>query len=210
MALSSPGRAIDDEEFGTPEPTLDEITMHRAPGFGALAAHALDGEQHFLAVGAYPKYNEQRDRGRLAVEPHANDGAVEDQPHDRLLGQRAAIPGVPVAFDLAPGPAHRVLADRPAEQRRQRPTYPPGVGAGQIAARDQRIGGKRAPLIGPQCLALPFRSPALGRGQPGTRHCYLDRPERARQRPRAAAVAIARDAIFCFIAGHLASSVARP
>ena len=31
--------------------------------------------------------DQQRDRRCLAVEPDANDGAVEDQPHDRILGQ---------------------------------------------------------------------------------------------------------------------------
>ena len=183
---------------------------HRAPGLGAFAAHALDREQNLLAVGAHPQHDKQRDRGRLAVEPHANDRAVEDQPHDRLLGQRAAVPGVPVALHLAPGPAHRVLADRPAEQGRQRAANPPRIGAGQIAARDQRVGGKRAALIGPQRLALPFRRPALRCGQPGPRHRDLDRPERAGQRARTAAMTMARDAGSCFIAGPLASFVTRP
>ena len=159
--MSSPGAPSTMRNSGRLQPALDEIVQHCAPCLGAFAAHALDREQNLLAVRSHAKHNEQRDRGRLAVEPHPNDGAVEDQPHDRLLGQRAAIPGVPVAFDLAPGPAHRVLADRPAEQGRQRATHPPGIGAGQIAARDQRIGGKRASLIGPQGLALPFRRLAL-------------------------------------------------
>ena len=48
----------------------------------------------------------------------------------------------------------RVFADRPAEQGRQRMTHPPRIGAGEIRARDERIGGKCAPLIGPQRLAL--------------------------------------------------------
>jgi hypothetical protein len=38
----------------------------------------------------------------------------------------------------------------------------------------------------------------------------LDRPECAGQRPRAAAVAVTRNAGFFFIAGHLASLVTRP
>ncbi len=84
------------------------------------------------------------------------------------------------------------------------------IGVGEIGARDQRVGGKCAPLIGPQGLALPFRRPALGRGQPGARHRDLDRPERACQRPRAAAVAVARNAGSSFIASHLASPITRP
>src|SRR6202158_3635586 len=92
---------------------------------------------------------------------------------------------------------------------RQRPTHPAGIGAGQIRARDQRIGGQRPALVGAQRLALPFRRLALGRGQPGARHRDLDRPECACQRPRAATVAMARNAGFAFIAGHLASLVTR-
>jgi hypothetical protein len=90
-----------------------------------------------------------------------------------------------------------------ASARRTRLVLVPG-------ARDQRVGGKRAPLIGPRRLALPFRRPALGRGQPGARHRNLDRPKRAGQRPRAAAMAVARNAGSCFNTGHLASSVTRP
>src|ERR1700687_4382539 len=70
---------------------------------------ALDPEQHLLAVRAHAENNEERDRGRLAVEPHANDGAVEDQAHNRILGQRAGVPGIPTALHLAPRPAHGVL-----------------------------------------------------------------------------------------------------
>ena len=86
--LVEPRRAVDDEEFGTPQPALDKVVEHRAPGLGALAAHALDRGQYLLAVRAYTENDQQRDRGRLAVEPDANDGAVEDQTYDRLLGQR--------------------------------------------------------------------------------------------------------------------------
>src|SRR6202040_3277904 len=111
--LVEPRRAIDDEEFRTPQPAIDEVSKDSAPGLGALAAHALDREQHLLAVLAHAENDQQRDGGRLAVEPHAHHGAVEDQAHDRLSSQRAGVPGVPVALHLAPGPAHRVLADGP-------------------------------------------------------------------------------------------------
>ena len=58
---------------------------------------------------------------------------VENEPHDRFIGQRAGVPGVPVALHLAPHPAHRVLADRAAEQGRERTAHPARVGAGEIA-----------------------------------------------------------------------------
>ena len=53
------------------------------------------------------------------------------------------------------------LLTRAAEQRRQRAPHPPRIGAGEIGACDQRIGGERAALIGPQRLAVPFGGPAI-------------------------------------------------
>ena len=51
---------------------------------------------------------------------------------------------------------------------------------------------------------------AAGLSAAHARHRNFDRPERACQRPRAAAVAVARNAGSSFIAGHLASLVTRP
>ena len=90
--LVEPGRAIDDEELGPPQAALYEIVEDGTPSLGALATHALDREHHLLAVLAYADDDEERDRGRFAVEPHAHHGAVENEPHDRLFGQRAGVP----------------------------------------------------------------------------------------------------------------------
>jgi hypothetical protein len=79
--------------------------VNGAPSLGALAAHALDREQHLLTVLTYPEDDEQRDRGRLAVEPHPHHRAVENEANDWLVSQRAGIPGIPVALR----PAHRIL-----------------------------------------------------------------------------------------------------
>src|ERR1035437_4708764 len=87
--LVEPRRAVDNEELGPPQPAPKGIVEDSAPRLGALAAHALDREQPLLAVRAHAEDNEQRDRGRLAVEPHANDGAVENQAHDRILDGRS-------------------------------------------------------------------------------------------------------------------------
>ena len=84
------------------------------------AAHALDREHHLLAVFAHADDDEERDGGRFAVEPHAHHGAVENEPHDRLSGQRAGVPRVPIVLHLAPGPAYRVLADSTAKQGGER------------------------------------------------------------------------------------------
>ena len=51
--LVEPRRAIDDEEFRTPQPAIDEVSEDSALSLGALAAHALDREQHLLAVLAH-------------------------------------------------------------------------------------------------------------------------------------------------------------
>src|SRR5262249_12886953 len=136
-----PRRTVDNEEFGTAQAAPDEIVENGTPGFGTLAAHTLDREQHFLTVRTYAEDNQQRYRGRLAVEPDPDHSAVEDQSHDRLFGQRAGIPGVPVALHLAPQPANRVLADRSSEQSVERAAYTASVGAGQVAAGDQCVGG---------------------------------------------------------------------
>ena len=45
------------------------------------------------------------------------------RPHDRLFGQRARVPRVPIALHLAPGPAHRILAHRTAKQGGERTAH---------------------------------------------------------------------------------------
>ena len=149
-------RAVDDDEFRRLQSAPDEIVEQRPPGRLALAAHVLDRQQHFLAVRAHAERDEQRDRGRLLVEPHAHDRAVEYEPHDRLFGERAGVPGVPVALHLAPDPADHVLADRPGEHRLQRTAHAAGVGPGEISAGDQGVGGPGAALVGAKRSAPPF------------------------------------------------------
>src|SRR6059058_2659802 len=41
----------------------------------------------------------------FAVEADPHHGAVKDQPHDRLVGKRAGVPGFPVGLHFAPDPA---------------------------------------------------------------------------------------------------------
>jgi hypothetical protein len=45
---------------------------------------------------------------------------------------RTAWPSVPVALHLAPSPAHRVLADRAAEQGGKRTAHTTRIGAGEV------------------------------------------------------------------------------
>src|SRR5438309_837698 len=92
---------------------------------------------------------------------------------------------------------------------RERPAHAARVGAGEVGACDQRIGRQRAPLIGPQRLALPFARLALGSVQPRPWYRDLDRPKRAGQRPPPAAVAMSGHASSFFFAGRLASPITR-
>src|SRR5260370_34786624 len=77
--------AVHDEELRSSQATLDQVIEHRSPGLGPLATHGLDREQDLLAIGAHADDDEQRDRGRLAVEPHAYHGAVVNEPHVRCF-----------------------------------------------------------------------------------------------------------------------------
>jgi hypothetical protein len=175
------------------EATLDEVVEDGAPGFGALRAHVLDCEQHLLAVRAHADDDKQRDRRSFAIEPDANDGAVEDQPYDRLRGERAGVPGIPVALHLPPYSAHYVLADRAAKQGCKRSPHPAGVGTGEVGARNQGVGSQCAPLIRTQHLAVPLRSLAILAVKPGTRHFDLHPAEGPRQRPRPMAMPVTGD-----------------
>src|SRR5271169_4086865 len=131
-----PRAAIDDEELGPPQAAPDEIVEDRAPGLGALAAHLFDRQKHLLAVLAHPDDNEQRDGSGFAVEPHAHHGAVENQPHDWLLGQRAGVPCVPVALHLAP---HRLTVSLP--------TSPPNTLRSARRTRRVLVPARYAPAI---------------------------------------------------------------
>jgi hypothetical protein len=60
--------------------------------------------------------------------------------HERLVGQRAGIPRVPVALHLAPHPAHRVLADLSTKYAAKCAAHAARIGTGQIRARTKNRG----------------------------------------------------------------------
>ena len=134
-----PGRAVDDEELGRAQAARDEVVEQGPPGGLALAAHALDGEQHLLPVAADAEHHQQGEAGGLAVEAHPDHRPVEDQADDVLAREVAPVPGLPVGLQLAPGAADDVLADRAPEQRGQGTPHPPRVGTGQVGAGDQGL-----------------------------------------------------------------------
>ena len=75
--------------------------------------------------------------------------------------QVPSLPALPVGLYLAPGAAHRVLADlppnRPASARRTRRR----VGAGKVRIGDNRLGPFGQPLVGLDGLAPPFLLTAI-------------------------------------------------
>src|SRR6201996_1044078 len=192
--LLQPGAAVDNQELRLAQAAFGEIVENGAPRPAGLAAPVLDGPHHLLAVLAHAEDDQEGDRGRLPVEPNPNHRAVQDQADDRFLGERAGIPAIPIALHLAPHPAHRILADRAAKHRCERPAHPTRVGPGKVAARDQRIGLLGSPLVSPQRLALPLDCLAVRRVEPGTRHRDVDPTKSPCQRPRAMAVPVARNA----------------
>ena len=192
MAFSSPGAPSTMRNSGRRRSALDHRSSSTVRQASVLAPpRRLHREQHFLAVGPHADNDKQRDRGRFAVEPHPYHGAVENEPHDWLFGQRTGVPGIPVGLHLAPHPAHRVLAHRPAKQRRERPADPTCVGAGEVGRGNQGVGDQCAALIGAQRRTAPLRSRAVRPFKPGARRRDLDPAKGSGQRPRPPAVAVA-------------------
>src|SRR5215210_4529172 len=89
--LLQPWRAVNNNERGRPQTARRKVIEERAPGRLALAAHVLHRQQHLLPVLAHAQHHKKRDRGRLAVEATAYDGAVEDKANDRLSRQVAPV-----------------------------------------------------------------------------------------------------------------------
>jgi hypothetical protein len=82
-----PRGAVYDHEFGPFQAAGIEIVEELAPGGRALAAHVPDGKQHLLAVAAHADSSQYRDVRGLAIQPRLDDGAIEDQTDDVLIGQ---------------------------------------------------------------------------------------------------------------------------
>src|SRR5437764_743755 len=154
------------------------LTSPRLTRLSRTARHAslvsppmfLTANSTFWPSSRTPSTTRKHDCGGLPVEPDPHHGAVENQADNRLLGQRAGVPGIPIALYLAPHPAHRILADGTAKDGGERPARPTRVGSGKIGAGDQCIGLPGSPLVGPQRRAPPLRRLAFGGVEPGARH----------------------------------------
>ena len=139
-----------------------------------------------------PEHDQQRDGSRPAIQPDFDHGTVEDQPHDVLIGQIALLPSLPGCARLAPGAAHRILADPAGEQGLERPAHPPGVDPGEVDLGDQQLGAPAQTLVGRQQLAAPFTLTSIVVRQPRPWHRQHQRPERRVESTVAVAVAMPR------------------
>lgn len=99
------GSAVDDHEFRPPQASRIQIAEELAPGCRAFSAHVSDREQHLLSVAADADRRQHRNIGSLAVQPSLDDGAIEDEPDNVLLGQTAGgTRASQSTFTLRPGP----------------------------------------------------------------------------------------------------------
>jgi len=134
MSLQSAARAFSrpDAPSTMTSPGVFRPRLTRSSSACQAASLSLPMLQHFLAVLPDAQRDQQGNRCRLFVEPHAHHRPVEDQPDDRLIGEQTGIPSVPIALCLAPNTADRVLPHGAAEQSHGRPAHPAPVGPGKI------------------------------------------------------------------------------
>ena len=157
-----------------------QARQESAPGGFALAAHVLDAEQHLLAVAPHAERHQQRQPGRALTRRTAPPSRRGRGARHRPAPDRATA--LPVGLDLvALSPADHVHHDRAAEQRGQRPAYPPRIGSGKICGGDQRLGAPGQPLVGWDRTVAPLRRSAVRPQRDARAAPTRDRPERADQ-----------------------------
>src|SRR5262249_38621397 len=190
-----PRCAVDDRQLRLLQPACDQAVEQRAPCRLTLPTHVANSQQYLLSIAAYAKYYQHRYHRRLSVKAYAHNRPIEDQSHDIFRRQITRIPSFPVRLDLAPGPAHRVLADAAtAEDRCQRTTDAARVGARKIAGRDQSFDLLRPSPVCRKRLALPFDGRAIPALKPSPRNRNRHLAKRAHHLAFASPVAMARDA----------------
>ena len=124
------------------------------------------------------------------IKARLDAGAIQDQPDNVLARQVPSLPALPVGLYLAPGAAHRVLADLAPEQAGQRSADTARVGAGKVRIGDNRLGPFGQPLVGLDGLAPPFLLTAITIEQADAGERNRQRSEGADKLPMPVAVAI--------------------
>jgi len=123
-----------------------------------------------------------------------------------LARQVPSLPALPVGLYLAPGAAHRVLADLAPEQAGQRPADTARIGAGKVSIGDDRLGPFGQPLVSLDGLAPPFLLTAIPVEQADAGKRHRQRAEGADKLPLPVAVAIALGRAAALIALAAAQS----
>ena len=94
----------------------DEVVEDGTPGLGGLAADAIHGEQHLPPVLAHADDDEERDRGRLAVERHSDRPCLSRMSRTiPSSSSERAFQASEFVLDLSRHPADDVLADARGE-----------------------------------------------------------------------------------------------
>ena len=156
--LLEAGRAVDDDEFRRLQASLTRSSR------SARQASSLSPPMFLTASSTFwPSCRTPTPRDAKSTSPSCRAERARPcrrgWPDDRLVLQGARVPGVPVTFHLAPGPANHIFAHSAFENRRKRTAHTAHVGPGQIGARDQSFGSFRAPLIG--ALAICSSAPTV-------------------------------------------------
>ena len=118
----------------------------------------------------------------MALEVEGLTGASHGERSLERINQRNGY--------LAPGAAHRVLADLAPEQAGQRSADTARVGAGKVRIGDNRLGPFGQPLVGLDGLAPPFLLTAIPIEQADAGERNRQRSEGADKLPMPVAVAI--------------------
>jgi hypothetical protein len=113
--------AVDDDQLRHSQSAPDEIVERRA---ASLSPPMLLIASSIFWPSARTPSATSNEIGCLSVEPYTHDRPVDDQPHDRLFGERARIPGVPAALRLAPDGGDAAGRARSGSSGRSRRRFP--------------------------------------------------------------------------------------
>jgi hypothetical protein len=143
--ILEPRRPVDDEKLGPPQATPDEIVEHRPPGLALLSPPMLlTASNAFWPSTRTPMTTSSEiavalrsSRTRITV-PSRMSHTIGSSANERASHASQSL------FTLRHTRLTVSLPTAPWKQRAQRPPHPARVGAGQVAASDQRVGRQQS------------------------------------------------------------------
>ena len=175
--------SVDDDQLGRSQAARLQVLQQIAPGRLALSGQRrFQSQQLLLPVGSHAQGHQ--DRKRRAV-------AVEDQPHDRLALDAAAVRGVELPLHPASGATGGVLAHRPAKELSERQAHLAGLHPGQIRPRNRHARRTCHALVTRQQRAAKLMAATVFATQACPRHRQLHPAGRAGYCPWLVTMAIA-------------------